>query len=274
MTDATDLTLLDADWNHWPEDAPPARIASRAAGLKLDGVELGVYDPSVQLAPARMREWQAVLEPHDMRVGALLLSLPPEHWPAGALTAPDPARLLDAVERCAMTALDLGLSVLGLWPGADAADGDTDVAAATLARIAGIARGHGLQIAVEPKPGDLVDDPHRALGLIAAADAADHVGVLLDTGHELAAGRDLVDLVELLGDRILHVHVGDSDGDADADLPAGRLHSLVPFVHALRRTGYAGALTPDLYGCVSNGVAGSVAAVTESYAHLREALNA
>jgi sugar phosphate isomerase/epimerase len=267
-----DLTLLDADWNHWPENAPAAVIAERAARLGLDGLELGVYDPAVQLSTERLAEWQDVLQPHGLRVGALLLSCPPDRWPDGALGAADPTMLLDAVEACAATAVDLGLTVVGLWPGADDEDADRDVVAATLARVAAIAQRYGLRVALEPKPGDLIGDPHRALELIDSAGASDHVGVLLDTGHELAAGHDLIALVAQLGDRLLHVHVGDSDGDADADLPAGRLHSLAPFLSALAGVGYAGALTPDLYGCVSDGVTGSVAAVGESYRHLRQAL--
>lgn len=270
----SDLTLLDADWNHWPEQASIETIARRAAALDLDGVEVGVYDPEVQLAAARLDRWTSTLDPLGLRIGAVLLSLPPDRWPEGGLGAADPTRLLDAVEASVTIARQIGLKVLGLWPGADPADADLTVAAATLARAAAVAGRAGLRIALEPKPNDMVGDPDQALELIDTAGVADDVGVLLDTGHELAGGRDPAVLAAGLGQRLLHVHAGDSDGDADADLPAGRLHSLAPFLTALDDIGYDGAVTPDLYGCVSDGVAGAVDAVTESYRHIRDGLAA
>jgi sugar phosphate isomerase/epimerase len=269
----TDLTLLDADWNHWPENAPAAVIAGRAGALGLDGVELGVYEPDVQLSPDRLDEWRSALEPQGLRIGAVLLSLPPERWPQGGLGAADPARLMEAIRASAATASSLGLDVLGLWPGADAAGTDRAVAAAALAQAATVVDRAGIRLAVEPKPGDLVGDPDQALELIDMAGVGDQVGVLLDTGHELAGGRDVAALARSLGRRLLHIHVGDSDGDADADLPAGRLHSLAPFLSVLVEIGYNGALTPDLYGCVSDGVEGAVSAVTESVGHVRAGLS-
>lgn len=269
----TDLTLLDADWNHWPEETPPEAVAEHLAALDLDGVELGVYDPEVQLGPDRLARWRAVLEPRGLRIGAVLLSLPPDRWPEGGLGATDPGRLLAAAEACAATASGLGLDVLGLWPGADGPDTDRRAAAATLARVAAVVGRAGVRVAVEPKPGDLVGDPDQAVELIDLAGVDGQVGVLLDTGHELAGGRDPAALARALGRRLLHIHAGDSDGDADADLPAGRLHSLAPFLSALNEIGYSGALSPDLYGCVTDGVAGATDAVIESYRHIRDGLS-
>lgn len=264
------ISLLDADWNHWPEQVDEREIANRIATLGLDGVELGVYDPAEELSTQRLDRWRRALDEHQLRIGAVLLSLPPERWPDGALCAADTTALLTAVEACGAIAAGLGLDRIGLWPGADAPGGDT-AAVAVLPQVADVAARYGLRIGIEPKPDTLWADPSATLELVDAADVRGVVGVLLDTGHELAGGRDPAALAEEIGDDLVHVHVGDSDGDADADLPAGRIHSLAPFLGALDAIGYDGAVSPDLYGCVLDGVAGAVDAVTESIAHVRAA---
>lgn len=262
------FTMLDADWNHWPEEVSLATIAARTAALELDGVEVGVYDPAVELASQRMEQWRAVLGKHGLVIGAILLSLPAERWPGGALGAADPSALMDTVTSCCEVAAELGLDRLGVWPGADF-DGMEDAFVRTLREVAKVAADHGLRVALEPKPDTLVSDPVRALQLADDAGAIETVGVLLDTGHELAGGRDPAQLAAEVGEHLLHVHAGDSDGDADADLPAGRLHSLADFMVVLSRDSYDGAVTPDLYGCVADGVESAEDAVRESILHLR-----
>ena len=46
--------LTDSDWNSWPDGLTDAQLWAQTANLGLDGIELGVYDASVELAPARL----------------------------------------------------------------------------------------------------------------------------------------------------------------------------------------------------------------------------
>ena len=106
--------LTDADWNSWPGGLDDAQVLAQAAGLGLAGIELGVYDAAVQLAPDRL----AALAAGPVPVTAVLLSLPADDWPEGALGG-DVERLHGQVKACAQACRELGLPVLGVWPGAD-----------------------------------------------------------------------------------------------------------------------------------------------------------
>lgn len=261
--------LLDADWNHWPDGLSPEATAAAAAGLACDGLELGVYDSAVELAPERLDAWQAAARRHGQPVRRLLLSLPSSRWPQGALSQGDSGPLVTQTREVAQVAVDLGHDVLGLWPGADLAVADWSVMVKVCALLAEAVRPLGVRLAVEAKPDTRLAAPADVIRLVDEAGAGDVIGVLLDTGHELAAGRDPAQLLADLGSRLLHVHLGDSSGGADEDLPPGRVHDLRPFVAALAIGGYAGTMTPDLYGFVESGSASGTEAVRETIEHLR-----
>ena len=96
-----------------------------------------------------------------------------------------------------------------------------------------------VRVAVEPKPATAVATTEQAVQL---ADRVDGLGVLLDTGHAFAAGEDPAGAVELLGDRLVHVHLGDAAlGAGDDDLPCGRVHDFGAVVAALDAVGFRGA---------------------------------
>ena len=249
--------LTDADWNSWPGGLDDAQVLAQAAGLGLAGIELGVYDAAVQLAPDRL----AALAAGPVPVTAVLLSLPAEDWPEGALGG-DVERLHGQVKACAQACRELGLPVLGVWPGADEVGADVLYGLQRCVATAGEVR-----IALEYKPDTAVESAEQAREL---CDEVEGLGVLLDTGHAFAAGEDPAAVVELLGDRLLHVHLGDAaPGGADDDLPCGRLHDFAPLLAALDRSGYAGTASFDLYGAVTTGGMSGLAAVTESIEHLR-----
>lgn len=248
--------LTDADWNSWPAGVRDAQVLEQAAALGLAGVELGVYDAAVELAPARL----AALAAGPVPVTAVLLSLPADDWPDGAL-AGDVERLHGQVKACADSCRDLGLAVLGLWPGADEVGADVLYGVQRCVATAGDVR-----IALEYKPGTAVEDAEQAMAL---CDEVDGLGVLLDTGHAFAAGEDPAEVVALLGDRLLHVHLGDAaPGGADDDLPCGRLHDFAPVLAALDRCGYTGTASFDLYGAVTEGGVPGLQAVRESLEHV------
>ena len=252
--------LADADWNSWPDGLDDAAVFEQAASLGLQGVELGVYDAAVELAPGRLAGLAELTARTGVPVTAVLLSLPSERWPGGALSG-DVDRLVEQVQACAAACRALGLGVLGIWPGADAPGSSVLPGLRRCAEAAGDVR-----LAVEPKPGTAVEGTDDVLALCAAVDG---LGVLLDTGHAFAAGEDPAVAVRRLGDLLLHVHLGDAaPGGGDDDLPCGRLHDFTAVVAALDETGFAGSASFDLYGAVSGGSLRAVDALRESRDHL------
>lgn len=270
--------LLNADWNYWPEEHSAESIWTSSAKLGFDGIELGVYDVADQLSDAKVGEYVALTDEHGLAVGAVLYSMPPWRWPAGGLGHRDHAR--EAVQGALDTARvgrdAFGCAVLGLWPGADRLDRTTrpaEVWPVMVESFRAIAEGVaelGMEVAVEYKPQEMLANADAALRL---CDAVDHpaLGVLLDTGHALWVGEDLPIAVRLIGDRLKHVHLGDTPGPVEADLPPGWHHDFTAFVSAIDDVGYAGAMSLDMYGAVDEGVIGSEAASAYGYTTMKEA---
>ena len=273
--------LVNADWNFWPNGFDRTSIWRACGELGFDAIELGVYQPDDELSPAAMRATTRLAAETGLGVQAVLFSMPAARWSDGGLASPrESGRAVAAIVETARRAADLGAQVLGVWPGADRPEGgsqdgaDSDGWARTvdaLDAVAAAAEPLGLAVAVEYKPGQLVAGADDALRL---ADSLDRsaLGVLVDTAHALAGGEDLAILPSRLGDRLVHVHLGDSAGDADADLPPGCQHDFVPFLSGLSATGYAGTLSFDLYGCVESGATTGTDASAQGLGYIRTAL--
>lgn len=258
--------LADADWNHWPDGIADEESWPLMAAAGIAGVEVGVYAEATELSAARRRARDRLATRHGLPVLAILLSLPAERWPAGALTG-EPDRLAAEAVACARECVRLGLPVLGLWPGADPAGASWSDLVAGLTRVRDAVAASGVRVAVEYKPGTAVPDAAAAARL---ADAVPGTGVLLDTGHAYAAGEDPAAVIRRLGDRLWHLHLGDAaTGNPDDDLPLGRVHDGTDLVRALDASGFAGVATLDLYGAVAGGACTGIQAVRESVAHLR-----
>jgi sugar phosphate isomerase/epimerase len=252
--------LTDADWNSWPAGLTDAQLWQQTAELRLEGVELGVYDAAVELAPARLEELAGLSAGTGVPVAGVLLSLPAARWPRGALSGEVDALVLQ-VEACAQVCRALGLGVLGVWPGADPEGADV---AAALRRVVDAAG--DVRVAIEYKPGTAVRDSREAMDL---CEQVPGLGVLLDTAHAFALGEDPAQVVDDLGDLLLHCHLGDAElGEGDDDLPCGRLHDLGQLVAALDASAFAGAASFDLYGAVSSGLVAGHDAVRESRDHV------
>jgi sugar phosphate isomerase/epimerase len=259
--------LCDADWNHWPDGLDDAGVWSAATANGFDGVELGVYRAAEELAAERVSRVLALASATGVPVAMLLLSLPVARWPTGALSSPQAAgAVADESRAVAEVAARLALDTIGLWPGADPVAASRDDVVAGARRVVGAVAPTGVRVALEYKPGTAVATATDALAL---SDAVPGLGVLLDTGHALAGGEDLPEVVARLGRRLWHLHLGDAaEGSADDDLPLGRLHDFGAFTAALDAAGYCGAASLDLYGAVGAGVATGAEAAAESRAHL------
>jgi sugar phosphate isomerase/epimerase len=259
--------LLNADWNYWPEGRSADSIWESSAELGFDGIELGVYDPAEQLSDDRVATYQRLAQRHDLPVGTVLYSMPPTSWPGGGLGSREhaPKAIEQAIASARVGADAFGCTVLGLWPGADVLDRSTQPAKVWPAMVAsfeavadGVAK-LGMEVAVEYKPLEMLGNADAALRL---CDAVDNpaLGVLLDTGHALWVGEDMPVVLRLIGDRLKHVHLGDTPGPVEADLPPGWHHDFTAFMAAIDEIGYHGFMSLDMYGAVDDGVMGSQAA--------------
>jgi inosose dehydratase len=76
-----------------------------------------------------------------------------------------------------------------------------------LARIGELVQGLGLELALHPHAGTLVEREEEIERVLAAGD----VPLCLDTGHLAIAGVDALELVRRHGERIKHVHLKDID---------------------------------------------------------------
>ncbi|MGI8807146.1 MAG: sugar phosphate isomerase/epimerase family protein [Acidimicrobiales bacterium] len=270
------MRLVSADWNFWPDGLDRADIWRLSASMGFSGMELGVYRADDELSGTATAAISVLARETGLGVDAVLFSMPPERWPEGGLGVAGPsARAVAELTETARRAADLGATVLGVWPGADApADGDREGAWArtrdALGEVADVTGPLGLKLAVEYKPGQLIAGACDALRMV--DDIGPGVGVLVDTAHAFAAGEDVAALPALLAERIAHVHLGDSNGDPDADLPPGAEHDFAPFLDGLGGSGYAGVLSFDLYGAVVGGAFTGAEASRQGVFHVRDAL--
>jgi len=220
----------------WPQlDLETVLGQMRAAGLT--ATELGA-DGFLPASPDRCA---AVLDAEGLRGVAGTVALV-AHDPA---YDPEPV-LVQALQR--LTACGAGTVVLVAATGGaayqprPALDGAGWLHLLTeLDRLAAIAATHGVQAALLPRLGSMVeslDDVARVL------DAAT-VGLCLDTGHAVLAGGDPVRLAHEAGGRVVHVHLNDVDAGLAEQVGSGGV-------------GLVAAVAQGLYVPLGKGCAGSL----------------
>ena len=76
----------------------------------MDGLELGVYDTQIELAPSRIEEWHNLDLKHGVPIRMLLYSMTTERWPEGGLGSETGRfRLLEQTEELLRITAALGL---------------------------------------------------------------------------------------------------------------------------------------------------------------------
>jgi sugar phosphate isomerase/epimerase len=255
MSWQTPWRLFTADWNFWPDHLSVEQVFETATRLGFDGIELGVYDPEVELAPGRLEALRRLSAAHRLQVAGVLYSLPPSHWRSGCLASSDSRSRQRAITHAieiAKRVQEFGIDLLGLWLGGDRMKIVDDHAAAWsrltegMREIADALASQHQRIAFEYKPGEIVGNADAASRLFDQVNRS-NVGLLLDTGHAIYGREDLVDVLKKCGDRLFYIHLDDNYADYDRDLPPGAVHNFAPFFRELRAQNFRGAISLDLY---------------------------
>jgi len=171
--------------------------------------------------------------------------------------APGPAERRDELSRHFALAEALGVPRFVIFDYVETTPSRDDhaVAAERLVALAQIAAPHRVRIALEfIARSRLLGSLRTALQVMRQAGQA-NVGLCLDTFHFYAGVSKLEDLAELRPGEVEHVHFHDVPGsvprellvDADRIPPGTGVIPLTKVVEALRRIGYAGALSVELF---------------------------
>ena len=238
------------------------RIARAAAIGGVSGVELShPHDVSAETWGAV----KALLGKNGLRIASVIAeTVCDASWRNGSLGSPDGAARERAVAeiRGAMDVAALsGAGLVNLWLGQDGFDYvfEADYAAAWENLVRGLrecaAYRPDVRLALEykmsePRMKSYVNNAGTALALCLMTERP-NVGVTLDIGHSFNAGENPAASVALLASqrRLFHVHINDNYGVADDDMPAGSVHwpQWFEFVHWLRKVGYDGWVSVDIY---------------------------
>ncbi len=190
-------------------------------------------------------------------------------WGRGSLAAPDAHTRQaagDEVRKVMDWAAELGCPYVDVWPGQDGYDysfqADYLEAWKWLRQGLAACADHNPQVRVlveyklkEPRTHCFVNSAAKVLLLLAHLA---EVGVLLDVGHSLAAGENAAEAVALLSqhEKLDYVHLNDNYRAWDDDMMVGAVHLVeyLELVYWLRRVGYRGWLTLDIFPYREDGV--------------------
>jgi sugar phosphate isomerase/epimerase len=245
------------------EGLPVEQRIQRAAALGiLDGVEM-VYPFEVD--EQSWRNVRRCLSDSGLTLAALGTTVSSQRqFSNGAFTSCDPATRRAAIEQV-KAGLDLchemGGNRIYFFLGQDGCDYALEVDYADawgwlVEGLTEVARHRSdIEICLEYKPFEprrhiFLNDVGTALHLVNQI-GAEHMRILLDTGHALMAGENLGESIWLLhqAGKLGHVHFNDNYRTFDDDMIAGSVH-FMPFVEAmywLKRVGYGNWISLDLF---------------------------
>ena len=219
---------------------------AKIAGWGYDGVELAVRDPRLVNAG----ELERVVAGHGLRVPAIGTG---QAWGEEGLsfTSDDESVRAAAVERIAShvpLAERLGAVVIvglirGVTPEGQTHERSMEHLVEAIRTCAEAAEGTGVQFALEPMnryETDLVHTARQGLELVERV-GSDQFGLLLDTFHMNIEEASIESSIKLVGDRIFHFHVADSNRwyPGAGHLDFGRI------LETLAGTGYRGFVSGE-----------------------------
>jgi sugar phosphate isomerase/epimerase len=250
----------------YKEPLDKRKMIEQAASIKgVTGIELvGTWD----VDDKSVDTMRTSLKAHKLECASIIPDLfAQKRWGRGALASADAAirrQAVAEVNRMTDIAVELGGSLINLWPGQDGYDyplaadfiQERGWMLEAIAACAEHARKKGVRIALEFK----MKEPRTHSYLARTADALlvanqpglDNVGVCIDTGHAFLAYENVgesIALLKLFGDKLFHMHFNDNFGSWDDDMIVGsiRLPEYFEMLYWLERTGYAGWYSMDQY---------------------------
>jgi len=194
-------------------------------------------------------------------------------WGKGSLAAPDAGTrraAIDEVKKVMDWAAELGCPFVDVWPGQDGFDYSFQADYVEAYKWLGdglaecAAHNDKVRILVEYKPKEprtrcFVDSAAKVLLLLQDLDA---VGVLLDVGHSMQGEENVAEAAALLHSRgkLDYVHLNDNYRSWDDDMMVGSVHLVMylELVYWLKRLGYDGWLTLDIFPYREDGVQAAI----------------
>ncbi len=249
---------------------PFEEAAGRIAALGYEGLEILADVPHAWpagLLEGPKRAILAAMERHGLafsNMNAFMMNAvadPRQPYWYPSFIEPDPNYRqirIDHTRRALSLCAELGAPHITTEPGGPIGPGQTrqqaiDLFVEVLKPLAEHAHNEGVLLLIEPEPGLLIETTEQYLEVADRLDAPS-IGLNFDVGHAFCMGEDLPGQIAKLAPHIRHYHF--------EDIAATRVHHhLVPgtgaidfaeVVAAIRRTGYDGWLTVELYPYVDD----------------------
>ncbi len=240
-------------------------LALKVEGL--DGLELvGNW----HVNDANIRDVTRMFRQRGLKISMLVPDLWTQaKWGRGSLAAPESATrqaAVDEVRKVMDWAAELGCPYVDVWPGQDGYDysfqADYLEVWKWLRDGLSSCASHNPAVRVlveykikEPRTHCFVNSAAKVLLLLRELD---RVGVLLDTGHSMAAGENIAEAAAMLSSfgKLDYLHLNDNYRSWDDDMMVGAVHLVeyLELVYWIKRVGYQGWLTLDIFPYREDGV--------------------
>ena len=244
---------------------PFEEAAERIAALGYEGLEIladvphawpaGLLEgPKRAILAATERHGLAFSNMNAFMMNAVADPRQPYWYPSFIEPDPNYRRIrIDHTRRALSLCAELGAPHITTEPGGPIAPGQTrqqaiDLFVEVLKPLAEHAHKEGVLLLIEPEPGLLLETTDQYLEVAERVDAPS-IGLNFDVGHAFCVSEDLPKAIARMAPHTRHYHL--------EDIAATRVHHhLVPgmgvidfaeVVTAIRRTGYDGWLTVELY---------------------------
>jgi len=246
------LSLSSFIYFNYPLDEAIRRTA--AAGF--EGIDIWGGRPHAYRNDLSEREILALRQLLQDQGLAVASFIPAQFRYPSSLCSPNETIRRDSVryiQDSIETAAALGAPIVSVCPGhtlyGQSREDGMERLSESLWAITAFATRHTMRVAIEPADKyetDLLPTCADTLALVEKL-GYENLGVLLDNGHAQVVGESSVHAVQLLGDRLFHVHIDDNNGLRDQHVvPGDGVFDFLPFVAALREAGYDGYLAAEL----------------------------
>jgi sugar phosphate isomerase/epimerase len=123
-----------------------------------------------------------------------------------------------------------------------------NVLVSSVAECSDIAKDHGLRLCIEPRTWENISNAW-ALELLMRKVKSDNLGAVLDVAHLSAQKMNIVQCIEMLGERIFYVHASDNNYLTEDHLEVGKgMVDWESMLRALKKHAYKGYIGIDIGG--------------------------